>query len=224
MVGKKNKTRIFLIKAVPASTLPTGRQAATSPSPLTLDPQPILSFIFELGMLKKIKHEGWRFAGITDPESVADHSTRAAQIAFLLAKMEGYPHPFEVVTMAVFHDIGECRLGDIHKIGAIYNKTSEKKAIKDQTAPLKEIGINILELWEKVEYRKGTAGLIAKDSDLLEQAITAKEYMENGYAIAKKWIEDIQKKLKTNSAKKIIKMLLKSDPHQWWVEIALSRK
>lgn len=65
----------------------------------------ILNFIFELGQLKRIKHEGWRLIGVKFPESVADHCLRAAQIGYILAKMEKYENPFEVCSMVVFHDI-----------------------------------------------------------------------------------------------------------------------
>ena len=48
----------------------------------------ILKFLFELGQLKKVEHEGWRLAGVENPETVTDHSLRAAQIAYVLARLE----------------------------------------------------------------------------------------------------------------------------------------
>lgn len=69
----------------------------------------VLNFIFELGQLKKVKREGWRLIGMDNLESVSDHTLRAAQIGFILAKLEKYENPLEVCTMVVFHDIGEWR-------------------------------------------------------------------------------------------------------------------
>lgn len=176
----------------------------------------ILNFFFELGQLRRIKHEGWRTIGITNPESVADHSLRAAQIGYLLAKLEKHKKPEEVVTMLVFHDIGECRVGDIHKIANRYVKVDETKAVKDQIKPLGKFGQEIYKLWIAVENQESYAGKIAKDADLLEQAVTAKEYIERGYKFAQNWITNISKKIQTSSAKKLLKDLDKSDSNDWW--------
>jgi len=48
----------------------------------------IVDFIFELAQLKKIKRSGWLAANIDNPESVAEHSQRAAIVAYILAKLE----------------------------------------------------------------------------------------------------------------------------------------
>jgi putative hydrolase of HD superfamily len=179
----------------------------------------ILNFFFELGQLRRIKHEGWRTIGIIHPESVADHSLRAAQIGYILAKLEKYKNPEKVVTMIVFHDIGECRVGDIHKIATRYIKVDESQAVKEQTKPLEKLGKEIYNLWECAETQKNIAGKIAKDADLLEQAVTAKEYIEKGNKFAQNWIDNISKKLLTKTAKTLVKALEKSSAHNWWKEI-----
>jgi putative hydrolase of HD superfamily len=70
----------------------------------------ILKFFYEMGQLSRVKREGWRLLGMETPESIADHSLRAAQIGWVLAKLEGYKDPNEVAAMLVFHDIGETRM------------------------------------------------------------------------------------------------------------------
>lgn len=177
----------------------------------------ILHFFFEIGNLRRIKHEGWRVTGVEDPESVADHSLRAAQIGYILAEMEEYENPMEICTMLVFHDIGECRIGDIHKIANRYiENTNEDKAVKDQLSPLKNTGNKLFSLWKQVEMKHSQAGIIAKDSDLLEQALTAKEYLEKGYKAAIGWIENIEKLIQTNSAKKILEQLDSMNSYDWF--------
>lgn len=111
----------------------------------------ITNFIFEMAQLRRIKHEGWRVIGIEHPESVADHSLRAAQISFILAKLEKYENPHEVCSMLVFHDIGECRIGDLHKIAIRYAQADEERAVREQTQPLEETGKEILRLWCEVD-------------------------------------------------------------------------
>ena len=176
----------------------------------------ICSFIFELGQLKRIKHEGWKLIGDTDPESVAEHSLRAAQIGFILAKLEGYENPTEVCSILVFHDIGECRTGDIHVIAKRYVTADEKKTVSEQLEKLGDIGKEIFDLRNKIEYSNSKAGIIAKDADLLEMAATAREYIEKGFSSAQNWIENITNKLKTQSAKELLKKLSYSNPNDWW--------
>jgi 5'-deoxynucleotidase YfbR-like HD superfamily hydrolase len=48
----------------------------------------LVEFLFECLHLKDIKREGWRYAGIQFPESVAEHTLHAAQIGFILAQLE----------------------------------------------------------------------------------------------------------------------------------------
>ncbi|MBT4917677.1 HD domain-containing protein [Candidatus Peregrinibacteria bacterium] len=176
----------------------------------------LTNFFFELGQLKRIKHEGWRIIGVEAPESVAEHSLRAAQIGYLLAEMEGYKKPEEVVTMIAFHDIGECRIGDLHKVASRYVEADEEKAVKEQTKPLKKTGEKILDMWKKVEKQSTKAGQIAKDADYLEQAVTAREYMEIGHKKASDWIKNISKRLKTKSAKQLLTEIKKTNPNTWW--------
>jgi putative hydrolases of HD superfamily len=181
-----------------------------------MDIKKVLNFFFELAQLKRIKHEGWRIAGITELDSVGEHSLRAAQIAYVIARMEKYPDPNEVCTMTVFHDIGECRIGDIHGVARRYIEADELGAVKDQMAPMHEVGEKILSLWEQVENRDTQAGIIAKDADYLEQALTAKEYIEKGYEFANDWINNIERAVKTESAKQIVSILRESNSNDWW--------
>jgi putative hydrolase of HD superfamily len=48
----------------------------------------LVRLIFETLHLKHVKHEGWRIIGVEHPDSVAEHSLCAAQIAYIIAKME----------------------------------------------------------------------------------------------------------------------------------------
>ncbi|MEF8879491.1 MAG: HD domain-containing protein [Candidatus Thermoplasmatota archaeon] len=178
----------------------------------------ICKFIFELGQLRRVQREGWKLCGIKKPESVAEHSLRAAQIGYLLASMEEYKHPEEVCTILVFHDIGECRIGDIHKVANRYIKSGEEKAVKEQLEPL-EISDEILSLWKKCEYKRNTAGVIAKDADLLDMAATAKEYIEQGFTSARDWFDKTSKRIQTESGKLLFKKLKDMSSVEWWKDL-----
>ncbi|MBI5390940.1 HD domain-containing protein [Candidatus Woesearchaeota archaeon] len=182
--------------------------------------QSILNFMFELGMLKRVKREGWRRLGIEHPESVADHSLRAAQLGYILAHLEKYHDPREVAVLVLFHDIGECRIGDLHKIAQQYVDAREEQVVKDQTANMGKIGADILSLW-KNHHSSSPAGKLAHDADLLECAISAKEYIELGYKDAQSWIKVIAHHITTPSAQQLLKELEHADVHAWWKEIRL---
>ncbi|MBI2148647.1 HD domain-containing protein [Candidatus Woesearchaeota archaeon] len=181
-----------------------------------MEDKDILNFIFELGQLRRVDHEGFKLIGVEHPETVAEHTLRAAQIGFILAKIENYNNPYEVCTMVVFHDIGECRIGDIHKVANRYVKADEELAVKEQLAKLGDLGSNIFSLWKQIENKGTVAGIIAKDADLLEQAVTAKEYLEKGYEFAQDWINNVNKRLKTKSAQKLILSLKEIHSNDWW--------
>jgi putative hydrolase of HD superfamily len=179
----------------------------------------ILNFVFELGQLRRIKHEGWRVIGIANPESVAEHTLRAAQIGFILAKLENYSHPEQVCTMVVFHDIAEARVGDIHKLAQRYITVEEARAAQEQLENLDELGDRIFDLWNQVETRNSAAGIIAKDADLLEQAVMAKEYLEKGYGAAQRWIDNVSKALQTDAAKQLLATLETVNSYDWCLKI-----
>ena len=77
------------------------------------------NFFFELGMHKKIEHCGTKFAGVKHPDTLGEHSARAAQIGFALA-LEENGNAEKITVMCLMHDIGEIRIGDAHRIAQRY--------------------------------------------------------------------------------------------------------
>jgi putative hydrolases of HD superfamily len=174
------------------------------------------NFFYELGMLRRIQREGWKLLGVNQPESVAEHSLRAAQIAYVLAILEQHPSPETICSMLVFHDIGECRIGDVQKVANRYVTADERGAVSEQLEPLDKIGNRILMLWDQIELLDTTAGIIAKDADLLELAITAAEYRKQGFIAAEDWLNKTERRLQTISAKKLFTSIIQTDPMHWW--------
>lgn len=181
-----------------------------------MNQEDIVDFLFEVGMLKRVSREGWKLIGVTNPESVAEHSLRAAQIGYILATMEGYNNPEEICSMLVFHDIGECRIGDLHKVANRYATADEKQVVEDQLKKLEDTGYKIFSLWQHVETQDSIAGKIAKDADLLELAVTACEYKQNGYHGAADWLQKTAKRIQTNAGKQLLEALIKGDSNHWW--------
>jgi len=176
----------------------------------------ITRFLYELGMLKRVKRSGWWLAGVENPETIAEHNFRTAVIAFILAKMEGADAD-RTALMCLIHDVPEVRTSDIHKVGARYInfKEAEKKA---RTEQLKDLPFcpEFLELLEEMEAKQTKEAIIAKDADYLECLIQAKEYYDIGYTEAMDWIKNVRAVLKTESAKKLANEAVKTKAHGWW--------
>ena len=178
----------------------------------------ISKYVFEAGMLKRVRRSGWWAEKVENPESVADHSFRAAIIAFMLAKMEGMDDEGanRLCTAAVFHDMLECRIGDLHKIAARYvpvSREMERRIEREQAEKLPD-GIRgalgkVLELDEREKA-------ILKDADYLECAFQAKEYSDIGYKGAADWVRQIGKRLRTKSAKMLHAKMKGMDSNSWW--------
>lgn len=178
----------------------------------------ITKFFFELGQLKRVKRSGWWLAGIKDPESVAEHAFRAAIIGRILAEMENADAD-KVTAMVLFHDIPEARINDLHKVGARYINfgKAEEAALKEQAERLpKKIADEMLGFYYETEQQKTKEAIIAKDADLLECAIQAKEYLEQNYKDCENWIHNVGKLLKTRSAKKVFELMKKTNANSWW--------
>ena len=111
----------------------------------------IAEFILEAGMLKRTARSGWWIVGIKSPESVADHSFRAAIIGYILARMEN-ADAGKVVNMCLFHDMPEARITDMNKVTRRYIEAdaAELKALREQASKLGDMGNEIYGLIEEL--------------------------------------------------------------------------
>ncbi|MFA5888494.1 MAG: HD domain-containing protein [Candidatus Nanoarchaeia archaeon] len=178
----------------------------------------IANFFYETGLLGRLRRTGLYFAGITDPETIAAHSHRASVIAYVLAKMEK-ANAEKCALMCMLHDIPEARTGDGNKVAASYIKfgEAEVRAFKDQTAELpSETASEFRKLYDEFEELKTKEAIVAKDADMLECAFEAKEHVECGYKAANDWIIRINERLRTESAKKLLKELENTKPSEWY--------
>jgi len=180
-----------------------------------------INFFAEAGLLKKIKRSGWWVAGIKDPESVADHCFRCAVIGYYLAHLEK-ADPFKVMAMALFNDIHEARINDLHKMGHYYIdfKDAEKRVFKDQVADLdKNVKDEMNSFRQEYDAQETAASIIARDADILECLLQAKEYHDSGYLKTEKFFKTAPDHLKTQSARKMWQRIQKWDSGRWWEDV-----
>ncbi len=182
----------------------------------------IVNAIFEMFEMTRTPRSGWQRAGLKNGiENVAEHACLAAQIAFVLAVMEGVKNPEKVACEALFHDNGESRLGDQNKLTLKYfDKTEgEKKAFGDFVDKLpskaKEL---LLDYFNDFEKGKSERAIIARDADLLQLAFQARYYLSIGYKCAQSFIDCAGEGLRTKSAKDIFKYLPETEFFEWYFD------
>jgi putative hydrolase of HD superfamily len=185
----------------------------------------IVNYIFEMGVLSKEKHNGFKLIGVDNLRSVGEHALRAAQIGYLLTVLENKRNgsnlnPERVCSILVFHDNGEIRIGDLHKVASRYidSRAAERSSFEDQVKNLpEEARQELIKYFDEIEERTTKEGIIAKDADWIESAFSAKELYDLGNALAMDWITNIEKGVETDSAKEIIKEMKNTRFTDWWV-------
>ncbi|MEA3560926.1 MAG: HD domain-containing protein [Candidatus Omnitrophota bacterium] len=182
----------------------------------------ILNFISEAGMLKQVKRSGWSVLGIKNAETVAEHSFRCVVIGYTLACMEKVL-PYKVLLMTLFNDLHEARITDLHKMAQRYidAEAVEKKAFYEQVNSLPN-GINreLIDLNKEYRKQKTKQSIIARDADILECLIQAKEYCGQGFLQAAKFMKKAPRFLKTKSAQKLWHLAKETDLNQWWFNLS----
>jgi putative hydrolase of HD superfamily len=182
----------------------------------------IAKYLFEIGHLKHQKRTGWWRMGVRNPESVAEHSYRAAVIGYILASLEEGVNPEKTATMCLFHDAAETRIGDLHWVAKRYLhvKDGEKAALHEQVEQLpQKIASSVLALIEEYEKRSSREGQLAHEADLLECLLQAREYQMQGYTKAFDWATMCYEGLQTETAKNLAEACLNSDPGDWFQNI-----
>lgn len=181
----------------------------------------VVEFIFEAGLLKRVPRSGWSVLGISNPESVADHSFRCAVIGYLIAHMEKVSVS-RTLLMTLFNDMHEARITDLHKMAQRYIDAgpAEDKAFDDQIGSLPEsIHQELSDVREEYRAQESVESVVARDSDILECLIQAREYHEHGHRSAALFMEKAPQYLRTESAKKLWGLAQTMDVNEWWGRI-----
>jgi putative hydrolases of HD superfamily len=174
----------------------------------------IANFLFEAGMLKRTPRSGFQFLG-SGAESVAEHIFRTTYVGYALGKMEKNVNADKLIKMCLFHDLPEARTGDLNYVNKKYVTADEKKAVRDLTNTL-PFGDELREIINEYEEGQTIEALLAKDADQLEMILALKEYKDIGNKYADEWLVFSLKRLRTETAKKLAKIILETDSSLWW--------
>ncbi len=180
------------------------------------DAAALAEFGYELGVLKRIRRTGWWHAGVRDPESVAEHSLRVAQLAAVLAAEEG-ADPARAAFLALWHDTQETRTGDLpHTIHAYVVRPDPRRITADQTAFLPERSREVVRgAVDEYEARRTPEARCAKDADKLEMLLQAVEYRDVGVRGVDEWVDSARKGLVTETARRVAEVAVQLAPLAW---------
>jgi len=176
----------------------------------------IVNFLFEIGILKKTPRSGFQFLG-TGNESVAEHSFRAAVIAYLLAKNEPKADMQKVVLMSLFHDFHEARTGDHNYVNKRYVTVNEDKAVNDLARKL-PFGKDIVSLIDEFNSRETLEAQLSQDADQLDFILELKRQQDLGNISAAEWLKYSAKRLITDFAKSLADEIVTTDSSDWRFE------
>ena len=155
-----------------------------------MNAQAILDFIEEIGVLKNLPRTGWRFRGIKDAESVADHCYRVSLLSMILADVlaeQDVPLDVEkVMRLALLHEVAEARIGDLPFPALEYipeevKKTGEQAAVESMFEHFGPLQKKYMQLWDEFEEGTSIEGKLVRAADKLELMIQVLEYEKIGY-------------------------------------------
>ena len=176
-------------------------------------------FLFEVAFLKKIYRTGYPYLG-SGKENVASHSFGVAFISWMLALIYEKNEKKQVdkekmFKMALLHDLPETRTGDFNAVNKIYNKTDEKRALKDallNTILEKEA----YKIYEEYRELNTIEAQLVHDADTIDLLIQLKEQLDLNNPYADKWIKFAKKRLITPWGKELAERVLKTNWCAWW--------
>ncbi len=151
----------------------------------------LLLLAHDILRLKRLRRSGYLFYGLPDAEHIADHVFSVAWWAMVLAdrlRMEGYGVDVEkVVRMALIHEIGEARLGDLHYearelLGEGVVQRAEEGALRRVLHPL-DPGLRdrYTALWKEFEEGKSLEARVVRLADRLDLLLQSLQYESQGH-------------------------------------------
>ncbi len=144
----------------------------------------ILDFFKTASNLKEIQRQGWvDKLGMTNPESVADHTFAMAIMGMVLSDSKNYDTE-KILKMILLHDLAESVTGDLtpeqkpkHEKINLENNAFEK-IIKNLPSNLEE---QYVSLWNEYLKNESTEAIFVHQIDKLEMALQAEIYSQKNF-------------------------------------------
>ncbi|CAO0822723.1 HD domain-containing protein [Desulfarculales bacterium] len=172
-------------------------------------------FLFEAGMLKKMRRTGYHFLG-SGGESVADHCFRASLLGYHLALLDPALDAPRVALMLMHHDLAESRTNDLNYVHKRYAKADEKR-------PPGSAGRAAARWRADAGAGRRIRGWVKPrgpsfDADQLDLLVELKEQKDMGNPYATHWIHYALKRLDTPAGQELAPAILDTGWTDWWFE------
>jgi putative hydrolases of HD superfamily len=118
--------------------------------------------------------------------------------------------------------VHEARINDLHKMGHYYIdfKAAELRVFADQVASLDpSVKNHLSECRSTYDAQISPEAVVARDADILECLLQAKEYSDRGYESAKAFFQKAPDHLRTVTAKRLWRNMLSWDSGRWWQKV-----
>lgn len=173
----------------------------------------LADFLFEAGMLRKTPRSGYQFLG-SGKENVAEHSFRAALIAFVLAELAG-ANAERAAVLCLVHDFHEARTGDFNYVNSIYNSSRQRLAMEHAVAGT-GLEQRLLSLWDEQDSEESPESRCAADADQIDLILNLVEEKNLGNPYADKWLTAALARVRTIEGQKLAKHIVACDHSDWW--------
>jgi putative hydrolase of HD superfamily len=179
-----------------------------------------VELVYEIGALRHLKRTWSQFLG-ADTANVSEHTLRVVWIALLLAAVEGQGDSGKIVKMALVHDLGESRTGDVNQVQSLYVRRDEEHAVADMLTgtPLAD---EMLDLLREYEARESVEAQIVKDADHLDVEFELGEHTMRGSRVEAALRPDREAKvaptLATEAARALWQARLDANPADWYTQ------
>jgi len=138
----------------------------------------VVDLLLEVQALDRVPRLGYLLRGVSDAESISEHSWQVALLCWIIAAEEPAVDAGKALEMALIHDLAELRLGDLPRTAAHYlppdaKKTAETAAAREILAPLGERPLLLF-----AEYEQGSSpeARLVKACDKLQLMLKVSVY------------------------------------------------
>jgi len=157
-----------------------------------MNPSATLQLLLNTHRLKRTPRSGWMMRGVTDAESVADHSFGVAFISLLLAEFVDQPlDKTKLLTIALLHDLPETVLSDLPSLAASHLPLDAKRQAEEEILAELLHHLPCVEQWyvwwQEFEDETSAEGRLVRDADQLDMLIQAYVYEQT---TGNHWLED----------------------------------
>ncbi|MGE0639598.1 MAG: HD domain-containing protein [Thermoanaerobaculia bacterium] len=150
----------------------------------------LLELLLELQTLDRIPRSGYFLRGVSDCESIAEHSYHLALLVWLLASREPSVDRTRAIELALVHDLAELRIGDLPRTAGAYlppgaKHEAERRAAADILAPADPA---TLERYREYDAGESVEARFVKACDKLQLMIKVSVYERWGHrGLAEFW-------------------------------------